>query len=206
MKLINDTDRQQIAAAIKAVESKTSGELVTVIAPAADDYIYIPTLVAALIALVTPAILGLTGYALVAEHSYLIQIVSFLFFTAMFRWQPLTMLLIPKRVKYQRAHRVAMEQFFAQNLHHTEKRNAVLIFVSAAEHYVEIIADKGINDHVSNDAWQVIVGKFIADIKARRIADGFVNAVNACGEHLQQHYPADQTNQNELANHLIVLD
>ena len=192
MTRLSDTDKQRIAATIADVERHTSGELVTVIAPAADDYVYIPTLVAALLALSTPAVLGLLGHAGAIEQSYLIQLISFVCFAILFRWSPLTMRLIPKQVKHQRAHRVAMEQFFAQNLHHTEARNGVLLFVSVAEHYVEIIADKGINDLVPDDAWQAIVEQFIVEVKAKRIADGFVHAVTDCGKHLQAHFPAER--------------
>lgn len=205
MTRLSYNDKQRIAAAIAEVEQHTSGELVTVIARSADDYIYIPTLAAALLALVTPGVIGLLGQPWLIEHSYLLQIISFMCFASLFRWPPITMRLIPKPVKYQRAHRVAMEQFFAQNLHHTRQRTGVLLFVSIAEHYVEIIADQGINDRVPLDAWQGIVNRFITDVKSANVAEGFITAVNACGVLLKEHFPAGETNKNELANHLVEL-
>ena len=45
----------------------------------------------------------------------------------------------------RRASRLAREQFFEPGLHLTRARTGVLIFVAVAEHYVEIIADEGIN-------------------------------------------------------------
>ncbi len=205
MTLLNDKDKQRIAAAIAEVERHTSGELVTVIARSADDYLYIPTLAAALLALITPAVIDLIGHPWTMQHSYLLQLAAFMGFAVLFRWPPLTMRLIPKQVKHQRAHRIAMEQFFAQNLHRTQQHTGVLLFVSMAEHYVEIIADQGINDRVPVDAWQGIVNSFITEVKARRVGDGFVTAVTACGELLRQHFPADKDNVNELANHLVEL-
>lgn len=205
MTLLTDNDKKRIADSITEVERHTSGELVTVIAKRADDYLYIPTLLAALLALITPAVIGLVGHPWAIANSYLLQVAGFMFFAILFRLPPLTMRLIPKQVKYQRAHRVAMEQFFAQNLHHTRERTGVLLFVSVAEHYVEIIADQGINDRVPADAWQGIVNRFVSDVKANKTADGFVSAVSACGGLLQEHFPAAETNHNELANHLIEL-
>lgn len=206
MTRLSDTEKQRIATTIAEVEQHTSGELVTVIAQQADDYVYIPTLVAAMLALIIPTVINLVGHPWTMQHSYLLQIAGFMCFAVLFRWPPLTMRLIPKQVKYQRAHRVAMEQFFAQNLHQTQQRTGVLLFVSLAEHYVEIIADQGINDRVSNDAWQGVVNRFISDVKANKVADGFVTAVITCGELLQEHFPASESNHNELANHLVELD
>lgn len=205
MALLTDTEKQRIAATIGEVEQYTAGELVTVIAASADEYLYIPTLAAALLALLTPAVIDLLGHPWAMHHSYLLQLGSFMLFAVVFRWPPLTMRLIPKQVKYQRAHRVAMEQFFAQNLHQTRERTGVLLFVSAAEHYVEIIADQGINDKVPVDAWQGIVNRFINDVKANHIAEGFVTAITACGELLKQHFPAGEINHNELSDHLVEL-
>jgi len=48
----------------------------------------------------------------------------------------------------------AQEHYFLQDLHLKSERTGVLLFVSAAEHYVEIIADKGINDIVARETWQ----------------------------------------------------
>ena len=57
MAFLTDQDRQKIADAITATERTTSGELVAVVAQAADDYRYVPLLWPALAALLLPAIL-----------------------------------------------------------------------------------------------------------------------------------------------------
>ena len=68
----------------------------------------------------------------------------------------------------------------------------MLLFVSVAEHYVEIIADKGINDVVPTGTWEHVVAEFVEKVKSGRIADGFVGAVEACGEPLVQHFPVGE--------------
>ena len=57
MAFLSEQDRQKIASAITETERRTSGEIVAVIAPAADDYLYVPLLWPALAALFLPAIL-----------------------------------------------------------------------------------------------------------------------------------------------------
>ena len=203
MAFLSDTDRQRITAAIKQAENATSGELVTVIARASDTYLFIPTLWAAMAALLVPLPLLLLGEPLSAWNAYSVQLGVFVLLVAAFRWRPICMLLIPKRVQRARAARLAREQFFEQGLYRTEGRTGVLIFVSIAEHYVEILADKGINDKVPAGAWEGIVGDFAGNVKADKVADGFVGAVEACGSLLAEHFPKPPGNTDELPNHLI---
>ena len=205
MAFLTDSEKQQIAAAIAAVELKTQGELVTVITRCSDAYRYIPLLWAALLALLVPGALSVLENPLPGDIAYLAQICTFLGAAALFNWLPLKMRLIPAEVKQLRAHRIAREQFFLQNLHSTRDRTGVLLFVSVAERYVEIIADQGINAVVAPDAWQSIVTTFIGRVRQRQVADGFLTAIAACGELLADHFPATDDNRNELPNHLVEL-
>jgi putative membrane protein len=205
MSLMNNSDKQRISAAIAAIERQTSGELVTVITRCSDDYRYIPYLWAALLALLVPGILSLDAGLIPGKLHYLLQICVFLGAAVLFNWLPLKLRLIPTGVKKLRAQRLAREQFFLQNLHGTPGRTGVLLFVSLAEHYVEIIADKGINDVVSDKAWEDIVEHFVAEVKNKRVADGFLAAISACGELLVAHFPATAENTNALPDHLVEL-
>ena len=71
-------------------------------------------------------------------------------------------------MKRERAHAAAMRQFLAQGMQKTEGRTGVLIFAAAAERYVEIIADGGINAKVTQDVWDAAVAALIAAIKDGR--------------------------------------
>jgi len=205
MAFLTDSEKQQIAAAIAAAEQKTRGELITVITRSSDTYRYIPLLWAALLSLLVPGILTLFEKPLSLNIAYLVQICTFLGAAAVFNWMPLKIRLIPGAVKKLRAHRLAQEQFFQQNLHMKSERTGVLLFVSAAEHYVEIIADQGINDVVSHDAWQNIVQDFVQHVRQQQVTDGFLAAIATCGELLANHFPATDKDINELPNHLVEL-
>ena len=205
MNFLNDSDKQRISAAINAIECQTSGELVTVITRSSDEYRYIPYLWAALLALLVPGILTLANVPLADNLHYLLQICVFLAAAVIFNWPPVKLRLIPPGVKKLRAHRLAQEQFFLQNLHTTPGRTGVLLFVSVAEHYVEIIADKGINDVVQDSDWETIVARFVEEVKNNRVADGFLTAINACGALLAEHFPQEGEKTDALPNHLIEL-
>ncbi|MEE8176871.1 MAG: TPM domain-containing protein [Acidobacteriota bacterium] len=203
MTFLSEADKQRITEAIREAERKTSGELVTVIAHAADAYLYIPMLWASLAALTLPAVIWLLPVNLPFPLLYSFQLATFLGLALLFRWTPLKMRLIPKAVKRRRAGRLAWEQFFAQNLHLTRQRTGVLLFVSVAERYVEILADKGINDKVKQDAWDDIVADFIKRVKAGEITEGFLSAIGACGELLAESFPRPEGDVDELPNRLI---
>ena len=203
--LLSEAEKTKVSDAIKAVERNTSGELVTVIAPACDDYFFIPTLWAALIALAVPGAVLLGNMWVDYAWLYSIQVVVFFALAALFRIPMIKMRLVPKAIQRQRAGRVALEQFFSQNLHHTRDRTGILIFVAVAENTVEIIADKGINDVVPADAWEKIVADFVSSVKQEKYAEGFITAIDQCGQILQKHFPARRENPDELPNHLVEL-
>ena len=203
MTFLSEEEKQRIAEAIREAEMMTSGELVTVIAQAADKYLYIPILWASVSALTVPAIILQLPVELPFSLLYSIQLATFLGLAVLFSWTPLKMRLIPRAIKIQRAGRLAREQFFAQNLHLTRQRTGVLLFVSVSERYVEIIADKGINDRVHGNAWDDIVSDFTRRIKANEISEGFLSAIEACGSLLAESYPYSQGDVDELPNRLV---
>ena len=98
-----------------------------------------------------------------------------------------------------------MRQFFAQGIDKTENRTGVLIFASAAERYVEVVADAGINDKVSGAVWDNAVNALVSAIKAGRPGDGFVSAIEQCGAVLAAHFPPGALKRDELPDNLLEL-
>ena len=64
----------------------------------------------------------------------------------------------------------------------TKDRSGILIFVSLAERYARIIADDGIAARVPQPQWQGAVDALIAHMRDGRIADGFIAAIERCGD------------------------
>lgn len=92
-----------------------------------------------------------------------------------------------------------------QNLTTTKGRTGVLIFVSVAERYAEIIPDIGIAEKVDASVWQGIVDQLTGDIGEGRPTEAFVTAIESVGAHLVKHFPPGSHDPRQLPNHLIVL-
>jgi putative membrane protein len=113
------------------------------------------------------------------------------------------MLLVPRAMQHARASRLAHAQFYAQGVHLTREHSGVLFFVSLAERYVEIVADKGIHAQVGEEHWRTIVDAFVARVSQDDVTGGFVAAIGACGEAMAKHYPAKPGDTDELSDGLI---
>jgi putative membrane protein len=205
MSLLNETDKQLIAETINRIERHTDAELVTVLAPRADNYAYISVLWAAILALVVPGLLNYYGGWWNAITLVYVQWAVFIVLTLVFRIPAVTMRLVPKSVRYWRAANLARRQFLEQNLHHTDEDTGLLIFVAEAERYVEIMADRGICRHLSPDVWEPIVQNFTQKVRQGQTRQGFIDCIEACGALLKIHVPATHE-RNELPNHLVVLE
>lgn len=203
--MFSETDENRIAEAITRAERATSGEIVAVVAAESSTYLYAPFLWASVVALLLPWPLILWTWW-PATWIYLAQLAVFAVVLAVTLPRPVRYALVPRSIKRSRAHRRAMEQFVAQNLHTTAGRTGVLIFISAAERHAEIVADAGIEERVPKGTWQDIVSALTAAFAAGRHTDGFVAAIEAVGGHLAQHFPPGSFDSNELPDHLIVLD
>jgi putative membrane protein len=110
---------------------------------------------------------------------------------------------VPRRLRYQAAHANAMKQFLARNVHRTSARTGVLVFVSIAERYAEVVADSGIDAKVDQHVWDGVVRELTRHAGDDRLADGFVNAIESVGAVLAQHFPVTPGDTNELDDHLV---
>ncbi|AAX75115.1 MULTISPECIES: TPM domain-containing protein [Brucella] len=208
--LIGADDHARIAEAIRKAEAETSGEIYAVLARSSDDYFFAAGFVA------TCGILIASVFAAFLAHWYWFDIrlpifglaVLAAFVSAMvLLWfvPSIRMLLVPRRIRYKRAHLNALQQFLARNVHITEQRTGILLFVSMAEHYAEVIADAGINARVEQEEWNAIVSTLIHHASRAAVGEGFVEAIGQAGKLLSHHFPAGDDDVNELDDHLIKL-
>lgn len=204
MAWLSDDDEKRIGVAISKAERHTSGEIIAVVTRESSSYLYAPFMWAALIALLVPWPFIYFTWATI-QKIYTLQLLVFFVLLCLFLVRPVRYWLVPRSVKHARAHRRAVEQFLAQDLHTTAGRTGVLIFVSLAERYAEVLADTGIDKKVPKGTWDDIVSELTALIGNGHPADGFVRAIEETGRHLSQHFPPGSRDVNELPDHLIVL-
>jgi putative membrane protein len=204
MSTISAQDRERISAAILDAELKTSGEIVCVLARESTDATALPILLAALAALILPwPLVAFT--AMPVNLILLFQLLAFFGLAALLCLPPVRIALAPRAARRAMAHRAAMEQFMIRGIGRKEDRTGVLIFVSLAERYARIVADRAIADRVSNSQWQEAVDALIAHTRHGRVADGFVAAIDICGRVMEEHFPYDQANRSVLPNRIYVI-
>lgn len=198
----------RIAEAIRAAEQRTAGEIYCVVARTSDSYFFPAAFLlgAAMLAIGFPVALGLEYWWVsirlpVFVAAQLLALASAL----LLLWivPSLRIRFVPKALQFRRAHDNALKQFLARNVHITTARTGVLVFVSLAEHYAEIVADSGIDQHVPQAQWDAILRDLLDHAGQGRLADGFVVAIAAVGEHLARHFPISAADVNELDDHLV---
>jgi putative membrane protein len=200
--MISDIDKRRIVEAVRAAEKETAGEIFCVIAHACGDYRLVPMAWAALVALAVPLpLIYLTTWP--AGVIYLSQLAAFIVVALVLSLPMIRFRIVPKGRLWGHAHAEAMHQFLAHGIHLTERRTGVLIFASVAERYAEIVADSGINAKVQPEVWSKAIAAMIAAIKDGRPGDGFVAAIELCGEQLARHFPPGTLNPDELPNKVV---
>lgn len=198
-------DHDRICAAIRAVEGRTTGEIVCVLAERSSESGPLPILLAAIAALALPWLLvATTGLPVLTILAW--QLVAFLALAVLLCLPRVRTALIPRRARRAMAFRVATEQFYTRAVSRKRNRSGILIFVSLAEHYARIIADDGIAARVSPAYWQGAVDALVAHVRDDRIADGFLAAIDLCGDALAEHFPQGAaTDPNDLPDRIFFI-
>jgi putative membrane protein len=201
---ISAQDRERISSAIRAAEARTSGEIVCVLAQSSTDATALPVLIAALAALALPW--GLVAATTMTVQRILsLQLIVFFALLVLLCWPRVRTALMPRRARRAAAHRVAMAEFASRGIARKKDRSGILIFVSLAERYARIIADEGIAARVPQSGWQGAVDALAAHMRDGRIADGFIAAIDLCGNELATHFPRAATSRDELPDRIYVI-
>ncbi|WP_367717081.1 TPM domain-containing protein [Nitratireductor sp. GISD-1A_MAKvit] len=206
-KTLTDADHTRIARAISEAERSTSGEIYCVLARTSDPYLYPACLIVALAILILGPFLALAlRHWWIAIDPVVFAVAQLAAFGAaaalVIAFERLRVALVPKPLKYRRAHANAQNQFLAHNIHVTEGRTGVLIFVSLAERYVEIVADHEIDARVDQGVWNEGVALMLGHAGRGTLTEGFVETIAYAGKVLSREFPAKRRNSNEIEDRL----
>ena len=201
---ISKEDHERIARAIRSAEAKTSGEIVCVLAKTSTHTTALPVFIAAVAALATPWLLA-AFTAMTVQRILSLQILVFLVVLLLLCLPRVRVAIMPRKARRAIAHRVAMEQFISRGIAGNKDRAGILVFVSLAERYARIIADDEIAARVHQSEWQGAVDALIAHMRDGRIADGFVAAIDVCGNELATHFPRTAVSRSELPDRIYLI-
>ncbi len=202
--ILSAAERERIAAAIGRAEAGTSGEIVVLVAASAGLYRSPGLALALAVALALPwPLILLTDLG--AGEIALTQAVAVLATLLLTLNERLRVALTPRHWQRERAHAAARREFFAHGLTGTRGRTGVLVYVSRAERYAEIVADKGVRVRIADAQWRTIVADLLGAAGRDALGDGLVAAVEQVGTVLKAELPGTR-GDNQLPNRVIVLD
>ena len=219
---MTDADRTRVAAAVTAAEAGTSGEIVTILAARSDPYADVALAWSALVALAALLVLawapdfylhlydritgawvqGWTPGRLFGAAAF-IATLKFAGMWAILLWRPLRLALTPGPIRHARVHARALAAFRMGAERRTTGRTGILIYLSLAERRAEILADEAIAAKVPAEVWAEALAPMLAELKANRLAEGLVAAIERVGAVLAEHMPRAENDINELPDRLI---
>lgn len=208
-----DQERESIRAAIQRAEERTSGEIVPVLASASDDYdracflsgilfSLLFTVAFSCLWILLPGMFG--GSVIITAVVFLaVQLAGLLVgFYAALTFDGLRRAFIPHHILTRRVGRAAHQAFLQFQITHTENATGILIYVSLFEHTVVVLADRSINQKHDQQTWDEIRDMLIQGLKNNQGAQGFIDAIERCGEILAEDFPIAAGDKNELSNEL----
>jgi len=191
--LFSAEERERIAAAVKAAERHTAGEIVPCILAQSDEYeeaIWRGGALAAFLAFAVfyclrvftdtwlPLGLGAmgAGVALAGGAGMLLA-----------QWAPpLRRLLAGEELMDRRVTGRALQTFVEEEIFATRERTGILILLSLFEHEVRVLGDAGINARVAQEEWEGVVRTITQGMRQGQAAQGLIAAIAQCGALLER--------------------
>lgn len=219
---MDEADRHRVAEAVRAAESGTAGEIVTIVTDRSDTYHDVALVWSALSALLALAALAIAPDFYLSlwdrvlgdwtiewtprqlfELAALVAAMKFGGAWMLLLWKPLRLWLTPRGIRNARVRARAVTCFKVGAERRTHGRTGILIYLSMAEHRAEIVADEAITGQVNPEVWGHAMASMITEIAQGRVADGMIAAVREVGVVLAEHFPRAENDVNELPDRLI---
>jgi putative membrane protein len=221
---LTDAERAKVAAAIAKAEGSSAGEIVAVATPISDPYhdvalhwALVPLFAVLAWAAWRPTALvwwydllfgGWQPDPSLSQLLTLLMVFAALKFTIallILKWMPLRLFLTPAATKHRRVRRRAVAIFKAAAEKRTAGKTGILIYLSLAERRAEIVGDEAILKVTDDHTWGEAMTALLTDVRARRVGDGIVAAVEQIGTVLSEHFPRSAEDMNEIPDKLIEL-
>ena len=100
----------------------------------------------------------------------------------------------------------ATQVFAKLDMHKTELKNAVLIYLAVKDKKFAIIGDEGINNSVPENFWDTIKNNMASSFSQGRFLDGIIDAVHESGDQLKHFFPFHHTDVNEVSDEISFHD
>jgi putative membrane protein len=225
--MLSQNDHKRIADAITTAEDKTSGEIFCVLAHEVSRYREVPLLWASVAALAGPPLLVLMGLRRLAlayiftswsddslrtVESLIVRALStysllqagiFLIVALIVTLPNVRRVMTPRFLKRHRVRQLARHHFVASGARLSDAEPHILIYASLRDRQVELVAHDAIHKAVGEGPWNAAVAAVTEGMKAGKPAEGFIRAIEICGDALAAHFPSTGPAQNRLSNDIL---
>ncbi|HET6622138.1 MAG TPA: TPM domain-containing protein [Dongiaceae bacterium] len=201
--MLSKTQSERIESAVSEAESRTTSEIAVCILPSSGEdrgtAAIVGALAFALVIIAGPQIrwgvdpLFWTGLGIVA---------AIVVFWLCDRFD-LGLRCLPARLLVKDARRAARAVFLDHALDDSAERNAVLLFVSHAERYVEILPDRAAAAAIPAAEWAVIVDEFRQHMRRADVGEAIAEAATRIGAVCAIHFPVSGANPDRVPNRPI---
>ena len=99
----------------------------------------------------------------------------------------------------------ALQVFSQLGIWDTEANNGILVYFLFAERAVEIVADRGIAQRVTQPEWEALCREVETPLREGRYRDGALRAVEGAAALLRRHFPPAGQRSNELPDQPVLL-
>lgn len=197
--------RKMTMEAIRAVEARTSAEIVVTVRRQSGHYRSADYLFGFLLALATLTVLIFHPQPF-AEAFWPLEVTAAFILGAFFcAYCPLLRrVLVPGRVKAENVLKSARSAFFEYGIFRTRDNAGILVYVSLFEHRVEVVCDKGVDPARLGPGWETLVRDLQGSLRGRGNVRHFLNGIRAMGPILTGVLPRRSDDVNELPDEVGV--
>lgn len=219
----SDADRKRINECVGAAESRTSAEIVPVVATSSGRYDRAEDLVGlwmGIVLMILTAVLWPAPTVSMESGSWdkdpsLLQagklivamLVGFMLGVAAgSRIGSLRRMFSPAKQMKEDVQQAARAIFFDKRIHHTESGSGLLIYVSLFEHIAVILADQHILNALGQTTLDELCGALTDGLKVNSPSDSICKTIEMAAEKLAIAMPRQGSDVNELPDSLITID
>lgn len=198
------TEKAMIRQAVVDAESRTSGEIATMIVDQSDSYREAEILGAVLFSGFLSIIVAIVIHH-VTIWSY-VPLVFVLFFPSRYlfsNFPKLKLSFVSRKRIVEAVRGRAVRAFYEKGLYRTREETGVLIFISLLERKVWMLGDKGINARIHSHFWHGLARELAQGIKEDKAAEAMCSVISACGDELARHFPRNEDDMNELPDEVM---
>lgn len=92
--------------------------------------------------------------------------------------------------------------FAKLEMHKTQLRNGVLLYVALQDRKLAIIGDAGINAVVPQGFWDEVKDTIVGYFKQNNFKEGICEGIKMAGDKLKAYFPYEKNDINELPNEI----